>query len=325
MTKRCSGINYKRLDCDRIVGKDEKYCKTHEYFYNFTNEIVESIRNNTGSYKLCGGCNKWIIGETTKCVACLEKSREYKQKIKKNKEKCGGKDRNDNECRNDTISGLKYCKYHEYMKDYTVDMLNNMSYCLGCRKKYYKPGEKLCITCRNRNEKNKNNKFEADNRPICKRACCDYKVKNGEEYCGKHSVHGEKIKLEKSGVKLCANFMRGCKKHLENGYEYSKCTDCLELDRKRGKKLYEKKHNAAFETKNDEFPLCPKCLNNVPAKEFLNGDRGRRFEHCDKCRQKQYENDTRINRERNFAEYENREEVKEMRHKWKEENKDKIK
>ena len=43
--------------------------------------------------------------------------------------KCIGKDRNDNPCRNKGIQDTKCCKIHQYMKDYTDDMLNNLSKC----------------------------------------------------------------------------------------------------------------------------------------------------------------------------------------------------
>jgi hypothetical protein len=38
----CGGINYKRVDCDRYVSKEEKYCTTHKYFDKFTDVIIES-------------------------------------------------------------------------------------------------------------------------------------------------------------------------------------------------------------------------------------------------------------------------------------------
>jgi hypothetical protein len=45
--------------------------------------------------------------------------------------KCGGKDRNLKQCRTSSIENSKFCKLHQYMNEYTEDMLNN-KLTLGC-------------------------------------------------------------------------------------------------------------------------------------------------------------------------------------------------
>ena len=47
--------------------------------------------------------------------------------------KCKGKDYNGNTCRNNIKDDTYFCKYHYYMKDYTEDMLNNLTYCSCCK------------------------------------------------------------------------------------------------------------------------------------------------------------------------------------------------
>ena len=51
--------------------------------------------------------------------------------------KCKGKDYNGDTCRNNIKDDTNFCKYHYYMKDYTEDMLNNLTYCSGCKKYNY--------------------------------------------------------------------------------------------------------------------------------------------------------------------------------------------
>ena len=62
--------------------------------------------------------------------------------------KCKGKDYNGDSCRNNIKDDTYFCKYHYYMKDYTEDMLDNLTLCTGCKKYYYIVEGKTCKICK---------------------------------------------------------------------------------------------------------------------------------------------------------------------------------
>ena len=43
--------------------------------------------------------------------------------------KCLAKDRNNNKCRNNVLGDTTFCKYHDYMVDYTEEMIQK---CVCC-------------------------------------------------------------------------------------------------------------------------------------------------------------------------------------------------
>ncbi len=154
---RCEGLNYKRVDCDRLVSKNETYCKTHKYFEDFSDSEIDGVRNNTNIFKVCGRCKRWHNYKLAHCEKCTNASKadKLKVKIEHDKNKCNGIDRNKEPCRNSgTIDGIgtgvKFCKFHEYMKVYTKDMMDNLTICSGCRKNYYMPNQKMCGSCKGR-------------------------------------------------------------------------------------------------------------------------------------------------------------------------------
>ncbi len=67
--------------------------------------------------------------------------------------KCKGKDYNGNTCRNNIKNDTCFCKFHYYMKDYTEEMLNNLTYCSCCKKYYYIVDGKICSRCKERGKK----------------------------------------------------------------------------------------------------------------------------------------------------------------------------
>ena len=67
--------------------------------------------------------------------------------------KCKGKDYNGDSCRNNIKDDTNFCKYHYYMKDYTEDMLDNLTLCTGCKKYYYIVEGKTCKICKDRGKK----------------------------------------------------------------------------------------------------------------------------------------------------------------------------
>ena len=55
--------------------------------------------------------------------------------------KCLGKDRNNNPCRSNAQDGTQFCKNHQYMVDYTPEMLSALQLCKGCMKMYFFEGD----------------------------------------------------------------------------------------------------------------------------------------------------------------------------------------
>ena len=174
--------------------------------------------------------------------------------------KCKGKDYNGNTCRNNIKDDTYFCKYHYYMKDYTEDMLNNLTYCSCCKKYYYIVEGKICLQCKERGKKNceKKNKEKI----ICEKDGCTFQRSIENEFCGKHQIEYFKKEVIKSKKKVCFNYIRGCRNILENNYEKSKCIECLKKDRLHDKK---KRDNVSFEIKKCEIVV---NINNSDNKEI---------------------------------------------------------
>jgi len=161
--------------------------------------------------------------------------------------KCKGKDYNGDSCRNNIKDDTYFCKYHYYMKDYTEDMLNNLTLCSGCKKYYYIVEGKTCKICKDRGKKiREKNNIE---KIICERDGCTYQRSIENEFCGKHQADFFKKEVIKSNKKVCYNYIRGCRNELEINYEKSKCIECLKKDRLTDKK---KRDNINFEIKKCE-------------------------------------------------------------------------
>lgn len=153
--------------------------------------------------------------------------------------KCLGKDRNNDYCRNNRIDGTRFCKFHEYLSEYSDDMLNNLTLCSGCKKMYYLVGTKSCDKCKNRGNLNRiKDKEEKQEKVLCKKDGCKYEKSEENEYCGKHQTDYFKDQTELENKKVCYNYTRGCREKLDLTYKYSKCQPCLEKDRIKDKARY---------------------------------------------------------------------------------------
>lgn len=141
-------------------------------------------------------------------------------------DKCLGKDRNKDSCRNNQLDKSKFCKFHQYMDDYTEDMLNNLTLCSGCKKMHYMTEGKQCDKCKKRGEKDRiKNKNDVI---LCVKEGCTFKKSEENEYCGKHQQEYFKKQTELIGKKVCTNYIRGCRVQLEKNDIYSRCLGCRE-------------------------------------------------------------------------------------------------
>jgi hypothetical protein len=147
---------------------------------------------------------------------------------------CLSKDKDDNSCIHGAIGDTKFCKFHQYMKDYTDDMLTKLTKCSGCRKLYYLDGDtKSCDKCKARSI-NKNTSVK-QNAVLCSKEGCKNKRSVENIYCNSHQLQLFIDETKLAGKKLCYNHKRGCRTQLDESYTKSRCEPCLVVDREKDK------------------------------------------------------------------------------------------
>ena len=133
---------------------------------------------------------------------------------------CPALDVNGNACR---CKG-PFCKFHDYMKDYTPEMIKTSTLCTGCKKMKYLT-QKTCEECRSRVKPKKEI-------ILCAKQDCKFKKSVKNKYCGKHQLCVFIDETTQLGLKCCANVNRGCRSQLQlTGY--TKCDSCLKQDREK--------------------------------------------------------------------------------------------
>lgn len=181
-------------------------------------------------------------------------------------EKCLGKDRNKDSCRNNQLDETNFCKFHQYMNDYTNEMLNNLTLCSGCKKMYYITEGRQCEKCNKRGEENRiKNKNEVI---VCIKEGCTFKKSEENEYCGKHQQEYFKKRTELEGKKVCTNYIRGCRIKLEKNDIYSRCLECRKKYRVKGNLRIE--HEIEDEIILYEKPVKSTRNNNINIIEDIN-------------------------------------------------------
>ena len=118
--------------------------------------------------------------------------------------KCISKDRNDKCCRFAIVTDTKFCKNHQYMKDYTDDMLTKLSLCSGCKKMYYLEGDtKTCDNCKAR--KAVNNAKAKQNAVPCSKDGCNNKKSAENPYCKLHQL-ASNSKTREEAIRLILQY-----------------------------------------------------------------------------------------------------------------------
>ena len=193
--------------------------------------------------------------------------------------KCLAIDRNLKGCRCNAINDTRFCKKHDYMTDYTEEMLSNLQICSGCKKSSYIPdGNKSCIQCRDRGKKNR--QINRENIVLCANEGCTFKRSKENLYCNKHQLCifvDETIAINK---KVCKQYIRGCRTQLDLEYQYSRCQSCLEKDRNQDKT---RRVNATNRKKTDTHQTCSTCCNEFENSLFI-GVNGGTTKTCKNCR-----------------------------------------
>ena len=234
--------------------------------------------------------------------------------------KCISKDRDGKPCNFSKVGDTKFCKFHQHMVDYTDEMLDQIKSCSTCRKMFYLGEYTTCEGCRNRGKQNRDEKRETTVK--CFKEGCSYKKSKENKYCGKHQIEMFLDETKEEGVKPCPNYVRGCREKLNLEYSYSKCQNCLKVDRD---KDHEKRGAAAESVKEDGMKTCSVCCKKQEESEFI-GLHGE-TKTCRDCRDAFKRADEKRDNEhvKELArENSQKPERKEVKKEWRENNKDKV-
>lgn len=95
---------------------------------------------------------------------------------------------------------------------------------------YYMDGDtKTCENCKTRSKKN--NVVTRENVVLCSKDGCKYKRSVENIYCNLHQLQVFIDDTKDAGKKLCYNHIRGCREQLDESYKFSKCEECLCVER----------------------------------------------------------------------------------------------
>ena len=240
--------------------------------------------------------------------------------------KCLSLDRNGKNCVFHCINETTFCKFHQYMISYTPEMLSRLELCKGCKKMYYFGDDtKTCEKCRDRGKSNKETVKESV--VLCSKSGCKFKRSVENDYCGKHQLCLFEDETKSLGKKTCYNVIRGCRNQLEPAYEFSRCEECLEKDRKKDKDRRKKvvlENDLILHDRTTKF--CTTCIKELPLDKFV-GEKSGETKTCLDCRSNNKIHDTKRDKERRnelARKNEAKPERKEVKKEWAENNYEKV-
>lgn len=365
----CQALCYEKK-CSKESLEDSNYCYNHQYMNDYTEDMLNNLRK-------CKGCNNMhYTDKDTFCRVCKDHKNELRRKSRENKRNerikleeetcCIAMNYGNNRCKLDKIEDSEYCKNHQYMNDYAEDVIENklkkcsrcsyMHYsenktcpkclddkqnydqikkgekepeeliinedlqkCSGCRRMMDLQGFKTCSECRDRNKKNK--EIIKDKIILCKKEDCQYQRGKDNEYCGKHQADYFKEETEKIRMKVCVEYIRGCRNQLELNDKYSRCQECRDKN-----KIKDSKRRELKDSESDELKRCSACLECYEDDHFI-GENGRETKTCKKCREQNKRADEKRDkdyvRERKRISEQNPDR-KEVKRQWKYNNPDKV-
>lgn len=190
--------------------------------------------------------------------------------------KCLAKDRKLNGCRNHAIGETRFCAFHDYMMNYTEEMLANSIICSGCKKMVYtSDGVKTCEKCRVRGGVTRQHMRESV--VLCKKDGCNNKRSDEHEYCLKHDICHLLEDVEARSMRLCGNYPRGCRTELPLNHPKNRCETCLTKDREKDRKRRQGTQEANIQVETSEAVItekpCTVCCKTLPM-EMFQGDKG---------------------------------------------------
>jgi hypothetical protein len=298
-TKSCTGYRgkyYEDTDSVKIFKcnaeskePDVNFCTAHQYMSALNAEDFEGIKG--GNWCMCERCFHFIEnnGEVSikECNICKEKSKKRRDARKdamseaKKEKKCKWFDHEMKPCMgNKWNDNTEYCKYHQYVNNYTDKQKDDIKLCTTCRK--IVRNETLCDTdqCKKRRANIKIKK--KDDIIKCKREGCTYKVKeNG--YCGKHWLSWWKEDAEKDGTKkVCSNYTRKCRTILDIDYKYARCDNCRSRERQQDQ--IKRDIDKGIVPKYENNKICSNCTKEKIKTDFINNN-GIEYKKCNHCRE----------------------------------------
>lgn len=201
--------------------------------------------------------------------------------------RCSAKDRNLNGCRNHAIGDTQYCKYHDYMVNYTEDMLASCVICGGCKKMVYiTDGTKTCEKCRARGGKVREHMRKSV--VLCKKDGCSNKRSRDHAYCLKHNICQLIEEVEARKMRLCSNYLRGCRTELALDHPKNRCETCLASDREKDHKKRQKALEASTQIEPSQTIVtekpCTVCCKVLPMEMFRGEKADTVTKTCRVCR-----------------------------------------
>ena len=198
-------------------------------------------------------------------------------------EKCLAKDRNAESCRNHSITDSRFCKFHQYMNEYTEEMLENLTLCNGCKKMYCLEKDcKTCDNCRNRGKKNRVKTREEV--VLCEKEGCKFKKSEENKYCMKHQIWLFVDETKEKNKKMCANYLRGCRVQLDLEYAFTRCDECRSNEREKDKEKRKMTRETNENMPNSQTRLCNTCNKELDLTYFV-GVKSESTKTCSNCRE----------------------------------------
>jgi hypothetical protein len=267
-TVKCKGqrlFNGVEMLCGKDVVEGHDYCETHLYFETYTEEMMKNLVK-------CSKCSdKFFKKQTKQCPKCCNNIYKAQKKLKAKMDTahpyCLGvtrATRSDDkliQCKYHSIGKSKFCKLHQYMENYTNEMMKNLKMCQSCYRYFYGDDHDSCEICRGvipvqhkRRDATK-----------CLISGCNNRKITENDFCKDHQLYYRKMKAKENGFKLCANHENGCDEVMPKNYMYSKCETCLEKERQEGKRKYElykmDKLKIKLYNKTHQYKKCVTCAN----------------------------------------------------------------
>lgn len=166
-------------------------------------------------------------------------------------------------------------------------------------------------------------------RVLCAKENCKFKKSNDNKYCIKHQICIFVDETQALGKKMCVDYIRGCREQLDNDYKFSRCENCLKINREKEKAKKEKKmkNNNNNNNENKEgYKHCSFCCIEYTIEHFK-GVNGGETKTCSKCRENFKISDANRDREhRNAVARKNdaKPERIAVKNEWKEKNYEKV-